>query len=387
MALALMFFAFPTTHVLGAEFISPDDSGNLTLPASDTHRNLYTAGGNVLINSTIQGDLYVAGGSVTVEGNVEGDLIAAAGTVYINGTVGGDVRSVGGDITVNNTVGGDVVMAGGSIILSDRAVVAGDVVVAGGQFSISGPVAGNLTVYGESVDINSAITGAVRINADEKLTIGSNAVFGEDASYKSWQEASIADGAQVSSLSYEQVARKQSGNGAEAFGVIFSVAFIIKLLAMILAALLLVKLFPRKANEFVHHLDANKWSNLGVGFIGLVAAPIIAIIALISFVGLYAGLIVLLLWILWMVVGSLVGIVYVGTWINKMLTKKPDLVIDWQSVVMGVVVMSVVALVPVVGWIVMMLVMFAGFGTILRQIAAIIRSQQIPSTPSSVINN
>ncbi len=383
-AIAVMFLLLPIQQVIGAEFVGPDDSGNITLSANETHRNLYTAGGSVLINSIVLGDIYVAGGDVTIEGSVEGDVVVLAGSVYINGTVGGDVRAIAGDVTINNTVAGDVVLFGGAMNLSDRAVISGDVAISAGDIKITGPIAGYLKIGGGMVEVNSAVTGYVEITAHEKLTIGSSAVFGENAKYKSWQEASIAEGAQVSTLSYEQIARKQSNDWAGAFTTIFTMGFIIKLLAMILAGLLLINLFPRKANEFVHHLDAHKWSNLGIGFVGLIVMPIVAILALVSFIGFYAGIILFLLWILWLAVGSLVGIVYAGTWVYKLLTKKSELVLDWQAVIIGVVVVAVVGLIPVVGWLIVMMLTFAGFGTILRQIGLIIKSQQVPARP--VIN-
>lgn len=384
-AIALMLTIWPVQPVIGAEFAAPDDNGNITLSANETRRNLYTAGGSVLINSTVLGDIYVAGGDVTIEGSVEGDVVVLAGSAYINGVVGGDVRAIAGDVTINNTVAGDVVLFGGTVNLSDRAAVAKDVVIDAGNIKIAGPIAGSLTAKGSMVEVNSAVTGAVAITAYDKLTIGPNAVFGENAKYKSWQEAKIADGALVSNLSYEPIDRKRTDHFAGAFTAIFSIGFIIKLLAMIFAGLLLINLFPRKAYEFVNHLDVHKWSNLGVGFIGLIVMPIAAIIALITFIGFYAGVILFLLWILWIVVGSLIGTVYAGTWVYKLLTKRAELVLDWQAVVIGVVTVAIIGLVPVVGWLIVIMLSLAGFGTILSQIGLMIKSQQTSTPP--VINN
>lgn len=379
MALALVWA--PVSYSVAAEFVVPDESGNVTLSASETHKNLYVAGGNVLVNSPTTGDLYVAGGNITVEGSVEGDLTVAGGSIYINGSVGGDVRIAGGEITINNTVGGDVVMAGGTLTLTEKAPVGGDVYIAGGEVTVGGPVSGKLGVSSGMVTINSAIAGEVKITATEKLTLGEKAVLGTSANYKSWQEAEVRDGAQVGGLKYEQIARHDKRGGAAVAGVM-TIGFIIKLLAMILAALILIKLFPKKSYQLVGKYIEQVWSNLGIGFVGIIAAPIVAIILLITAVGFYAGLMLLLIWLVWCFASVLVGMVSVGAWINQKLIKKAELTVDWQAVVIGVVVMSLASMVPVIGWLVMALVMFAGFGTIIRHIAAIIRDQQ-----ASVISN
>ncbi len=371
-----------STPALAAEFLKPDESGNITVSADSQYRNLYTAGGSVLMNNSTLGDAVVVGGDVTIEGNVESDLIVAGGSVYINGPVGGDIRVAGGDVIINNSVGGDVVGVGGTIRLSDRAVVGGDVVVAGGQVEVLGPVAGKLTILGEMVTMNNAVAGAVAITASEKLSLGEKTNFAGEAKYKSWQEAQIADGAQTGNLQYEQIPRKQNEGGKALAGVL-TLGFVFKLLAMILASLVLLKLFPKTSTELVTHLKENVWANLGIGFVAFIAMPIMALLLLFTFVGFYAALIVFVLWLLWCMVGALVGMVFVGAWINQKFIKKEQLTIDWQAVVLGVVIVSILALIPAIGWLISLLIVWVGFGTIIRHITAISRGQQ--ATPT--INN
>lgn len=379
---ALTMVLAPGAQVSAAEFLVPDESGNITISADSVHRNLYTAGGTVLLNNATLGDAVVVGGDVTIEGNVESDLTVAGGNVYINGTIGGDVRVAGGDVTINNAVSGDVVGVGGSIRLTDRAAVAGDVMIAGGQVEVLGPVTGKLTAHADLITINSAVTGAVVITAGQKLSLGAKTNFAGEAKYKSWQEAEIADGAQTGNLQYEQIPRKQNEGGKALAGVL-TLGFVFKLLAMILASLVLLKLFPKTSTELVTHLKENVWANLGIGFVAFIAMPIMALLLLFTFVGFYAALIVFVLWLLWCMVGALVGMVFVGAWINQKFIKKEQLTIDWQAVVLGVVIVSILALIPAIGWLISLLIVWVGFGTIIRHITAISRSQG--ATPT--INN
>src|SRR3989344_3003471 len=112
-----------------AEFMAAGKDGNISIGSSETHRNLYIAGGNVSVNSPISGDLFAAGGGVNITGNVEQDLFAAGGNINVAGNVGGDARVAGGSIVLNNPVGGDLLVAGGNVSLSERAIIGGDLVV------------------------------------------------------------------------------------------------------------------------------------------------------------------------------------------------------------------------------------------------------------------
>lgn len=370
--------AVPISSLYAAEFVAPGEDGNVIISSSESKRNLYTAGADVLVNSATAGDLVVVGGSITVEGDVEGDVLVAGGTVYINGAVGGDVRAAGGEVTIGGTVAGDVVAAGGTVMILEGSTIGGDLTVASGDLRVLAPVAGQLTVYSGSVYLNSAIVGAVMIEAGDKLTLGEKTVFGADAKYKSPQEAQVADGAQIGSLQYEKIDRQPSKDKSGGVGKVLSFGFILKLLAMILTALVLSKLFPKTAQTMVNHLVANPWSNLGIGFVAFIAVPITALVLVFTLVGWYAAVILFMLWIAWAMVAALVGVVTVGTWIYQKLMKRTDFTLDWQSIAIGVAVMGLVGLVPVIGWLASLLVFLAGFGTIIRYIGGVINSQQPP---------
>src|SRR5258708_20471800 len=133
--------------VFAAEFVKPDqESGTITLPASETHHNLYTAGGNVIINSKITGDLYAAGGMVKIIGDVEDNLTVAGGNLDISGKDGRNIRISGGNISINNAVGSDLLAAGGNIFIAETTSIAGDLMSAGGNFEFNAPVNGNFTI-------------------------------------------------------------------------------------------------------------------------------------------------------------------------------------------------------------------------------------------------
>lgn len=85
----------------------------------------------------IMGNVYVAGdevvsgnavavmGNVLIDGAVNGDVVAVMGNTTINGKVGGDVVSVMGNTTVNGEVFGDVTAVGGIISMGGNGKISG----------------------------------------------------------------------------------------------------------------------------------------------------------------------------------------------------------------------------------------------------------------------
>jgi hypothetical protein len=88
---------------------------------------------------SVEGALVVFGGSVTTEAesNVNGDLVVFGGSVEINGDVDGSVAAVGGSVTLGGKVEGDVAALGGNVSVTDTAEVDGDVATFGGVVNVA----------------------------------------------------------------------------------------------------------------------------------------------------------------------------------------------------------------------------------------------------------
>lgn len=360
--IALLFLAVPL--VRAAEFIAPDSSdGNITLASAEKHHNLYLSGQNVTVENPTTGDLYAAGGTISVEGDVEQDLVLAGGTLYLNGKVGGDVRAGGGNLNIKSAVLGDVIIAGGNVVISDKASVAGDLVVAGGTVVLNAPVTGNVIIAGGSVNIDSKLSGSVKIYSNKQVVFGSHAVVEGKVIYRGQEAAVIKDGAHVPNLEF--IKQKAPTGSLKAF---VTGALIIKLLAMVLAGLLLLYVLRRRVGTVVQSVYDHPWSNLGIGLIGFIVIPIACLLLLVAVVGYYVSFMVFLWFIFACLLTSLVAGIFLGTWIIKILTKKPDMTADWQAVVIGTVVFYVLWFIPVLGALLIAALFLATFGGVLRMV-------------------
>jgi cytoskeletal protein CcmA (bactofilin family) len=184
------------------------------LPAGDVIADdFYVAGGEVIIDGTVQGDLVVAGGYVEINGTVTEDLIAAGGSVVVNGRVEDDARIAGGGIVIAGSIGDDLLVAGGGgpgmqfipmgpgtrsvapgVRLAPSSSVGGDAYLVGGQGSIAGTIGGDLFAGMGTLAFSGQVDGDATLNA-ETLTVDDSAQVGGALTYASPNPLTVPPGA------------------------------------------------------------------------------------------------------------------------------------------------------------------------------------------------
>jgi len=345
-----------------AEFLYPEDDSNDTVSTSmgEQHKDLYIGGGNVLVDSDTSGDLFVGGASVTVNGGVEKDLFVGGGNISLTGVVGDDLRVAGGNVTITSSISGDLIAAGGNIILTEGATIGGDLVVGGGNVTVNSPVGGDVKIGGGTVIINSTVSGSVDIRVKEQLVFGSNSVVRGQINFSGPKEAVVAGGAQVSTINFTKVSKHFNTRAFLGFGIV------IDLIAWLIAALVLLALLKNRLKLGLRGIKDKPWLSLGIGVLGVIVVPAIVVILFASVVGYYLGLIVMSSYIVLVLVGLLLGSISLGSLVMMYINKASELPLDWVSVVVGVVLTKVLLLIPVVGWIIALILMLLGIGTMLR---------------------
>lgn len=158
--------------------------------------SLYWAGQTLVVDGTITRDLIVAAGDITIDGRVDGSVIGAAGSIQINGEVGGAVRVATERLTINGVVGEEVVAFGNNVLVSDGATVGGPIAGAMTQLSIGGSVGDDIQVAATTLIVNGTVDGSVDVEV-EQVRVGGSASITGDLTYRSRNEAEIADGAEI----------------------------------------------------------------------------------------------------------------------------------------------------------------------------------------------
>lgn len=207
-ALALLAVVLGTAGATAAEFAGGDQ---YVLPRGQViSDDLYVAGGEVIIDGTVEGDLVAAGGYIEINGVVMGDVIAAGGAIVIAGVVQDDVRAAGGAVIVTGAVGDDLVASAGGgwpglvvstgtrtipqgLQIASSATIGGDAYVAGGQGQISGAVGRNLGAAMRTITF-SGRTGGNATLMGESVVVDERARVQGELRYRTSTETTVPDG-------------------------------------------------------------------------------------------------------------------------------------------------------------------------------------------------
>jgi cytoskeletal protein CcmA (bactofilin family) len=353
---------------LGATLIAEEEvSVSSGTPVED---NLYLAGGVITVNDEVVGDLLVAGGQILVTDTVSEDLTIAGGNLTVLSDVGEDVRLAGGSILVAGSVGGDLMAAGGSLTIASDTTVGRDLVVAGGQLTVDGDVAGDAELTGGVVTLNGRVTGDVIIRADEAITIGDNAVIEGSLVYHARQAdvLAVSDSAnitgEVSFVPYE--GGYDEGEVETMLAAIAGTFLLYKFLATLVTALVLAWLFRRFATRVAQQVVATPLPLLGLGFVTLVVTPVAALLLLFTLLGIPLALMTGISFVLLIVVTSALTSIVLGAWLSQLVYSTREVVVTWKNVIAGVVVLTLVKLVPVIGWVLGFVLFLLTLGSITR---------------------
>ena len=340
-----------------------ESGGNVVISGTETLRNLYVAGATVLSNKEVLGDLFAAGGSLNIASPVEEDVTLAGGNISISGAVGGDARVAGGNISLAAPIAGDLLVGGGTVTIAEAAKVGGDFWAAGGIINLNADVAGDAKICADEIFINSTITGPLEVRTGKKLTFGPEArVLGKIVHYGK-NEAVIMEGAQVGAIEFKEWDGAKSG--VHGRFIFWGVAIVWKLLAMLVAALLFLKLFRTRTTAVVVTARERIWFNLGMGLAGVILFPIVTVLLFFTIIGAYVGFLFGVLFLSFSLVAGVVMIIFLGSLLEKLL-KKEYMPLTWRTVLWGVLAAAILSFIPVLGWALLLALYFISFGALLR---------------------
>lgn len=358
-AIALFSLLLLPTVALAAEFRS-SESGSISVGAKETPKNLYVAGMNIDSDAKILGDLVAAGQTININGNVENDLFAAGQSIDVRGDVGKTARLVGNNIQISGKIADDLMAGGQTITIEKDSVVEGDLIAAATDLFINGKVTGNVKCAGGNVVINGEVTGNVDVKDVQTLTVADGAKIGGKLTYSSTKEGTISGGATITNgVVYNKISLTDRTKNAG--GTVFS-----GLLISFITVLILFLLLPKWSKESVASIYSNFLHRLLWGFIALILTPVAAIILMITVLGVKIGLLLIAFYLLFLCVSSFLAPLTAGTTIFKLLNrdKKAELRLDWLTVLVGVLGLMLVALIPLVGWLVVFVFFLVSLGQV-----------------------
>ena len=313
--------------------------------------NSYLFGRSVIVTAPTMGDLSALGWSIVSAGKTYGDGFLMGGSVSSRALVFGDLRSVGGGVQVLEDVAGDLVALGYRV--DAKSHVGGSALVAGLNVSLTGGASGPVTIYGNNVRLSGTFADTVTIFATGVVTLDDGAVIRGKLIYESPDLAHIASAARLPGGVEHRNSSYLPDVGtsrALAFASI-AVFILVRIMGALLLAGLLAGLFPSLARHVVERASLNKVRAFFVtallGFAVLVATPILVVLLALTFVGFGLAVLIAILYFLLAVLSVLYAGILVGAIVMHRLLGRED--IRWHDGVVGMLLLSLIALVPFVG--------------------------------------
>ena len=329
------------------------------------------------------GDEFYGGSDVAVSAGGTDDVFAVAERVDIATSVSGTAHLVGRRVTVDAAVGGDLYAAGADVTVA--APVAGDATIAGYDVTVGEPVGGDLRAFGRTVRVTAPVSGTAlirggtvildaRIGGDATISAGS-VEFGPDAVVGG--RLQIADRRTAGQAVPDTVApsdrvERQAapfpGPGPAgprswaAVGMGFAAgALILALLTLLVATLAPARLEP------LRRLTAERpLRTFWIGFLTLAVLVGASVLLVLTVVGVLAAPFILLAAAAFCFLGYLVAVYLVGRavwdWMGQL---APDEFSERALIALiGAVAVSLIALVPFFGWLVLLVLTFTGLGAL-----------------------
>lgn len=326
-------------------------------------------GESVYIGDDLTGDVYAAGGEVRIDGSIDGDLLVAGGQVTINGDVTQDLRVLAGSVIINGQVEKNVTIFGGEVSFGPNSLVKGSLVGGAGNTDLSGSILGG-TWFGtgqavlgsEHGDQVNLWAGSVKLLKNAQIEGDLNLQVAQEDSFDD-QKGVVKGNKNVKVATTKEERQKfelETKRAAKSFGV--AKEFIGLLMAALTGSVILY-LFPKLSAKLSASISQDLLAMVGWGLIGLFIFPLIGILLVVTIIGIPLAGITLLLYLLALMIGRYFTQLALGKYLfDKYQWGIADS--SQKQFLVGLVLVSLVGLVPILGPIVKFVVSIIGLGSL-----------------------
>jgi hypothetical protein len=365
--LILLISLFIPAGALAANAPASFSAARSLVDASTSVGNAYLAGISVVVTVPIKGDLSAVGGNIVSAAAVAGDELLLAGSIDSRAEVSGDFRAVGGNITVEKPIADDLVAFGLSI--NDLGRAGGSVFIVALNTTLADGASGPVVIYGNNVSLAGDFASDVKVIASGRVTLAPDTKILGAFSYESPETAAIpASALIIGGTTYTNISYLPNAGTSRALALV-SVWFflIVRILGALILAGLLAGLFPRLAEQVVGCARTKQTRDilltLLLGFALLVATPILLVLLALTFVGIGIAILVFIAYA-FIVFLSIVyaGILLGGIFARRFARRETVL---WHDGVLGMLALSLIALIPFIGLFIALLLAVFSAGALL----------------------
>jgi cytoskeletal protein CcmA (bactofilin family) len=331
-------------------------------------RDVWAAGAIVGIRGDSKRDIGAFGAEVDVDAASGRDTMVAGAVVSVRGMQGRDLNVAGARIAIESRVGRDLNVAGARVVVGPQAEVAGAANIVGADVLFSGTGKGPVTFHADHVQIDGRIAGDVLVRA-RQATVGRSAVIDGAVRFETFGEPTIEAGATVrgrQTVTTPQAPEVGVGTIFAALGavIVFAIGA-----GLVLGILLLIAARPFVERAIDRIRTAPLMTAL-VGLVVLILVPLVALLLMVTVIGIPIGLLLLLAFPFTLLTAGALAAFGLSDWLLNR-GREPR---SWGGRVLlllvGLIVLTLIGLVPFLGFVSWMLALLIGLGALWHALRA-----------------
>lgn len=301
-------------------------------------------------NSTISGNVFVISKTLSLDCKIKGDLYANVTDFEMKyyGSISRDLHLNSTTANINGCIERNSFISSEDIFLDDKFINEKDFNVENANnLSFSGEVKGNANINCKEITFDTNKT---------------NCIIRGNLNYSSKQQLNSKDGIILKEIHYNEY--KEAKN---MFSIILDyIIYLIATLAFIFVIYLLISKFASKfIKSFADLTYLSLLKTLVIGLIFLILIPIISILLLISKIGSILGFILALVYIILLLVAKPIFIIGIATFIKNKVSDKLNIYLYILGII---VILSLINLIPYLGFILSTIINLTGFGMIIKNL-------------------
>jgi len=344
------------SSALATEFRSGDA---IHLVHGEILDDLIATGGNINLESHVNGDVFALARTVTLgdSGRVDNSFMAAGQRVDVNGLVSNSARLFAQDITVRGHIERNLIAFAQNVILDTRSWVEKDVNVGASEAIIRGRIGGDLRGEAGTVTIYGQIDGDVKITTDH-LIVMPTAIIGGALKYQSEKDPKIEEGAQILG-GIERLQPDTKVKEGYTLGCFFWDAW--WFLGLLVVGIVLLILFRPFMGDLRTVILESSWKSMGVGFLFLICLPIVAVALALTLVGIPVAVALVLGWAVLLYLSIIFVGLPLGEWVLARL-RSGRRAASILSLFVGLVILTLATRIPYVGFLAKLMIFSLALG-------------------------
>lgn len=318
----------------------------------------------ITIEGTVNGDLWVAASQIDITGEVRGNVYAVGSRVIIRGNVMGSVHALGSEVRLDRSIAGSVYAAGSLVATEEEVQIGRTTGLAGSDVMIHGKLAGQLFAGASRMELRGQIGSGARLAASE-VVLSNSATVGGDLRYTSRLDAVIPNDKAISGKVIREMPPEDQRTENWSQRVVDS---LIGLIMSVVTAVAVLALWGDTLVERAQLFRQLPIRTFGRGVFFTILVPVVCLLVMITLIGLPLGIILGLLYAVVLMVAPTAAGLVVGLQLIQPpheSSRQPAYGAKLQATVLGLLIISIVGFVPLLGPVFTLFVYLVGVGVII----------------------